>query len=157
MRKALILLNLIFLSLLFSGCDSNRVFENYVSLSNDEWHLQQRPSFYIDVQDSTKKYNLVFCLRHTGNYKYANLFVLFAMQGPKMKAVTKRLEFKLAESDGRWLGSGLGDVYSNQIVIMEDVVFARKGVYSFGFEQNMRDNPLAGIEDVGFRLEEAGD
>jgi gliding motility-associated lipoprotein GldH len=86
-------------------------------------------------------------------YKYSNLFVLFTIQGPKEKAETQRLEFKLAEADGKWLGSGLGDIFSNQIKVMENVKFPRKGVYSFSVEQNMRDNPLLGIEDIGVRVE----
>jgi gliding motility-associated lipoprotein GldH len=59
----------------------------------------------------------------------------------------------LAEADGKWWGSGLGDIFSNQIKVMENVKFPRKGVYSFSVEQNMRDNPLLGIEDIGVRVE----
>ena len=62
------------------------------------------------------------------------------------------LEFKLAEADGKWLGSGLGDIYSNQMKMMQSLKFPRKGVYSFTIEQNMRDNPLVGIEDVGVKI-----
>ncbi len=40
-------------------------------------------------------------------------------------------------------------------MVVEKIKFAKPGVYSFSFEQNMRDNPLAGIEDVGMRIEKA--
>lgn len=137
----------------FSACDQKRVFESYDTLKEDAWYINQRPSYFVDISDTSSEHTIYFNIRHTGKYKYSNLFVLFTIQGPNAKAETQRLEFKLAEADGKWLGSGLGDIYSNQIKIMENVKFPRKGVYSFTLEQNMRDNPLLGIEDVGVRIE----
>ena len=138
---------------LFSACDDKRVFEDYQTIKDDNWYINQKPTFYLDVKDTVSEHSIYFNVRHTGQYKYSNLFVLFTIQGPKAKPETQRLEFKLAELDGKWLGSGLGDMYSNQIKIMENVKFPRKGVYSFSIEQNMRDNPLAGIEDLGIKIE----
>jgi gliding motility-associated lipoprotein GldH len=141
--------------LILTGCSQDRVFEQYVSLKNDEWFLSQRPNFYYEIKDTSARYNVYFNVRHTGNYNYSNLFVYFLLQGPKSPLEKKRLEFRLAEEDGKWLGSGLGDVYSNQIEILHEVKFQKPGVYSFGFEQNMRDNPLQGIEDVGVLIAKA--
>lgn len=152
MRK-IITITLLFIAVSLGSCDYNRVFENYQSIKDDNWYINQRPTFYVEVLDTLKEHTIYFNIRHTGLYKYSNLFVLFTIQGPKAKAETQRLEFKLAEADGKWLGSGLGDIYSNQIKIMDKVKFPRKGVYSFSIEQNMRDNPLAGIEDIGIRIE----
>ncbi len=152
MRK-LLLITLLGVAVSLSACDQNRVFENYQSIKDDNWYINQKPTFYVEVSDTLKEHTIYFNIRHTGLYKYSNLFVLFTIQGPKAKAETQRLEFKLAEADGKWLGSGLGDIYSNQIKIMDKVKFPRKGVYSFSIEQNMRDNPLVGIEDIGIRIE----
>jgi gliding motility-associated lipoprotein GldH len=152
MQKRVTLL-VLFVAVLFSACDQNRVFENYQTIKDDSWYINQKPSFYLDIKDTVAEHNVYFNIRHTGNYKYSNLFILFTIQGPKAKAETQRLEFKLAEADGKWLGSGLGDIYSNQIKVMEKIKFPRKGVYSFTIEQNMRDNPLVGIEDIGVRVE----
>ncbi len=152
MQKRITLL-VLFVAVLFSACDQKRVFENYQTIKDDSWYINQKPSFYLDIKDTVSEHNVYFNIRHTGNYKYSNLFILFTIQGPKAKAETQRLEFKLAEADGKWLGSGLGDIYSNQIKVMEKIKFPRKGVYSFTIEQNMRDNPLQGIEDIGIRVE----
>lgn len=145
---------LLFISTVFiTACDQKRVFEDYQNLENNAWYINQKPTFYLEVNDTTTEHTIYFNIRHTGLYKYSNLFVLFTIQGPKAKAETQRLEFKLAEADGKWLGSGLGDIFSNQIKVMENVKFPRKGVYSFSIEQNMRDNPLLGVEDIGVRVE----
>src|SRR5574343_90512 len=141
MQKKLYIV-VLFLAVLFSACDQKRVFESYQSVKDDAWYINQKPSFYLDVTDTTTEHTIYFNIRHTGNYKYSNLFVLFTIQGPKAKAETQRLEFKLAEADGKWLGSGLGDMYSHQIKVIENIKFPRKGVYSFSIEQNMRDNHL---------------
>lgn len=152
MQKRVTLL-VLFVAIVFSACDQNRVFESYQNIKDDSWYINQKPSFYLDITDTVSEHNVYFNVRHTGLYKYSNLFILFTIQGPKAKAETQRLEFKLAEADGKWLGSGLGDIYSNQIKVMEKIKFPRKGVYSFTIEQNMRDNPLVGIEDIGVRVE----
>jgi gliding motility-associated lipoprotein GldH len=138
---------------LCNACDNTRVFEDYQTIKDDNWYINQKPTFYLEVSDTLREHDIYFNVRHTGTYKYSNLFVLFTIQGPKAKPETQRLEFKLAELDGKWLGSGLGDMYANQIKIMENVKFPRKGVYSFSIEQNMRDNPLTGIEDIGIKVE----
>ncbi len=148
-----IYLLVVVVAVFISGCDQKRVFESYQSVKEDVWYINQKPAFYLDITDTTSEHTIYFNIRHTGTYKYSNLFVLFTVQGPKAKAETQRLEFKLAEADGKWLGSGLGDIYSNQIKVMENVRFPRKGVYSFSIEQNMRDNPLVGVEDIGVRVE----
>lgn len=143
----------VFMLMLLVACDNNRVFESYQSIEKDDWYINQKPSFFVEINDTISEHNVYFNLRHTGNYKYSNLFILFTVQGPKSKAETRRLEFKLAELDGKWLGSGLGDIYSNQIMVLEKIKFPKKGVYSFSIEQNMRDNPLKGIEDIGICIE----
>ena len=146
---------LLMFSLCIIACDDTRVFEQHESIKDDNWYINQKPTFYVEINDTTSSHNIYFNLRHTGLYRYSNLFVLMTIQGPKSSAETQRYEFKLAETDGKWLGSGLGDIYSNQIMVVEKIKFAKPGVYSFSFEQNMRDNPLAGIEDVGMRIEKA--
>lgn len=149
--------SLILISVLFISCDKNRVFEDNAVIKDNQWFLNNKPVFYVDIKDTTSAYNIYFNVRNTGNFKYSNLFILLTVQGPKSKAETNRYEFRLANPDGKWLGSGLGDIYSNRIKLEEKIMFPKKGVYSFTVEQNMRDNPLEGIEDVGIRIEKAAE
>jgi gliding motility-associated lipoprotein GldH len=46
-------------------------------------------------------------------------------------------------------------LYSYQLPIYLNYRFPAKGTYIFELEQNMRDNPLKEITDVGLRVEEA--
>jgi gliding motility-associated lipoprotein GldH len=38
---------------------------------------------------------------------------------------------------------------------MTNFKFPEKGIYTFNIEQNMRDNPLHEVNDVGLRVEKA--
>jgi gliding motility-associated lipoprotein GldH len=142
-------------SFLFISCDKNRVFESNITIKKNKWSLDDRPVFYVDIQDTVSAHNVYFNVRNTGNFKYSNLFILLTVEVPQSKPETNRYEFRLADPDGKWLGSGLGDIYSNRIKLEEKIKFPKKGVYKFTIEQNMRDNPLEGIEDVGLRIEKA--
>ena len=68
---------------------------------------------------------------------------------------TTRFEIKLADLDGEWLGKGSGNLYSYQVSALTNFKFPEKGTYTFSIEQNMRDNPLHEVNDVGLRVEKA--
>jgi gliding motility-associated lipoprotein GldH len=44
-------------------------------------------------------------------------------------------------------------MYSYQIPFKTNYRFPAKGNYKFEIEQNMRDNPLRAVSDVGLRVE----
>ena len=81
--------------------------------------------------------------------------MLIHQKAPGTKTITERKEFRLAYPDGEWLGSGSGNLYSYQILFKEKYKFLKAGTYIFVFEQNMRDNPLREVSDVGLRVEPA--
>jgi gliding motility-associated lipoprotein GldH len=92
-------------------------------------------------------------LRVTADYKYSNLFVLITQTGPDKKTKIKRYELTLANKGGEWLGEGSGNLYTYQLPFLTNYKFPLKGTYSFYIEQNMRDNPLREVSDVGLRVE----
>lgn len=152
MRKAVI--GLFAVSLLFSSCDRNRVFDDFTRIEKGEWSYKKPVSFLVDIPDTSLGYNFYFNIRHSGDYPYSNLWVVMKVEEPGKKERTERFEFTLAEPDGRWLGKGLGDMYTYRILLQENAKFRQKGIYRFTWEQNMRDEPLTGIKDVGMRVEE---
>ena len=145
--------SLVALLVAMSACDPKMIIDEYKPIAARSWSYDNTPEFTIEVMDTSQRYNLYFNLRNTGNYGYNNLFVLFHIKAPDGKEDTKRLNFLLADNDGRWLGKGLGDLYDNQILVLKEMRFDKAGKYTFAIEQNMRDNPLVGITDVGLRIE----
>lgn len=144
-------------TLLASGCkDPRTVLDQNEELPNRNWTYTNKIKYDVDIEDTTTAYNLCLNLRVTADYKYSNLFTLI---GEGIKGTHKlrytRYEFKLANPDGEWLGQGSGNLYSYQIPFKTDYHFPHKGTYHFEIEQNMRNNPLHEVSDVGLRIETA--
>ena len=66
----------------------------------------------------------------------------------------------MASKDGRWLGSGLGDIWDFQAPL-ETIRFSQEGTYLFELEQGMRYGDQAKIDmlpeimALGIRIEQA--
>ncbi|WP_454804601.1 gliding motility lipoprotein GldH [Mucilaginibacter phyllosphaerae] len=138
------------------GCtDSNAILDKNTEIANHNWSYVNRVKYDVTIDDITVPYNLYFNVRVSGSYRYSNLFALFFQTSPGKKTHTTRYEFKLANKDGEWLGSGSGNLYSYQLLLRKNYKFPAKGVYHFEIEQNMRDNPLREVVDAGLRVEKA--
>ena len=74
---------------------------------------------------------------------------------PKLRGLHARdtVEFILQNPDGKWNGSGLGDIWDNQIMFKQNIRFPMKGKYSFSVEQAMRNPALPMIMEIGMRIE----
>ena len=148
------LLSLFGLLFLNSCSDPNAVVDQSTPIDNHNWSYTNTVKTSVKIDDTSIPYNLYINLRVTGEYKYSNIFVLLHKNGPKLKGVT-RFEIKLANLDGEWLGTGSGNLYSYQVPLITNFKFPDKGTYTFEIEQNMRDNPLHEVNDVGMRIEKA--
>jgi len=152
-------LNLFFAALLtgvLAGCnDPASVIDQNTPVNDHNWTYAGKFSYTVKIDDEKIPYNLYMNLRVTADYKYSNLFVLITQTDPGNKTKITRYELKLASKDGAWLGSGSGNLYSYQVPFRTNYKFPARGVYHFSIEQNMRDNPLREVSDVGIRVEKA--
>lgn len=144
----------VMLAALLTGCEQEAVLDENVAIDEQGWSYGMMPAFELESVDSTALYSLQLNLRHTGDYKYSNLFILVHTIGPSGDTLSNRYEFTLAAPDGRWLGDGAGRIYSYRIPFNDSVRFSTAGPYRILLEQNMRDPVLKAIEDVGLRIEE---
>jgi gliding motility-associated lipoprotein GldH len=156
MKKRWVLVFL-FAALMFTqACtDPNAIVDLNAGINNRNWSYANRIKYDVKIDDETIPYNLYLNLRVTGEYRYSNLYIVFAQTGPNKKKIATRYQFTLANPDGEWLGSGSGNLYSYQLPLKTTYKFPAKGTYHFEIEQNMRDNPLHEVSDVGLRVEKA--
>ena len=154
-----IFLNVLSFAFIIVSCDSNHVFDEYKSVPN-AWHKDSITSFKINPPDSIKPYNLFVNLRNTNTYKYNNIFLIVEMVFPHGKTITDTLEYRMADANGKLLGSGHTDIKENKLWYKENVVFNEKGEYIVRIQHAMRENgkvkgvvELEGITDIGFRIE----
>lgn len=144
------------------SCDTNRLFDEYRSVP-DEWDKDNVVTFIVTPPDSINAYNLFVNLRNTEAYKYSNLFLIVELNYPNGKAQKDTLEYKMANSDGTFLGTGFSDIKENKLWYKgydEPFVFNEAGEYTINIQHAMRKNgsvdgidKLEGITDVGFRIE----
>ncbi|MEP2936622.1 MAG: gliding motility lipoprotein GldH [Gilvibacter sp.] len=159
MRKAVgILLALI----LLSSCSDNAVFSNSTSFSNG-WKLQDTVQVQLPVLDSVTNYDLFLTVRNSNDYPFNNLFLIVAMEFPQGKVITDTLEYRMANPDGSWMGTGVGSIKESKLWYKEGVRFLEGGNYKLSIVHALRNNgQLGGVEDlqgileVGLRIEESG-
>jgi gliding motility-associated lipoprotein GldH len=145
---------LIALTASFAGCgNGNTIIDKNNDVENHNWTYVNKFRYDATIDDISSLYNIDINLRVTGDYKYSNIFVLLTQVDPDKKSTTTRIELKLADKDGAWLGKGSGNLYSFQLPMLANYKFPAKGTYTFYIEQNMRDNPLRDVSDVGVRVE----
>ncbi len=140
-----------------AGCGrGNTIIDKNNDVENHNWTYVNKFKYDVAIDDANVAYNIAINLRVTGDYKYSNMFILLTQVDPDKKSKTTRFELKLADKDGAWLGKGSGNLYSFQQPVISGYKFPAKGTYTFYIEQNMRDNPLREVSDVGLRVEKAG-
>jgi len=100
-------------------------------------------------------------VRNAESYPFRNLFLFLHTTYPKGTKTTDTIECILADEKGKWLGSGMGDLYDNSIIFKKNSRFRQTGNYKFAFEQAMRYgdkniiDPLPLIMDVGITIEKS--
>lgn len=147
-NKPAILLVFLFFNAFLSGCNSS-VIDSNVEIPDRKWTYRNHLKVPFKIKDSNKPYNIYFKLRHTADYRYANIFILMHFKDGKNKAITRRYQYRLAKNDGEWLGSGSGNVFTYTLPLLTNYRFTHNGKFEVEIEQNMRDNPLLEVSDVG--------
>jgi gliding motility-associated lipoprotein GldH len=154
MKKLSVLFFALLLVFGFAGCNNpNALVDVYTPIDQHDWTYTHKVSVPVEIEDSTAVYKVLLNLRHTADYKYANIFIRIREVHPNRKTKTYRKEFRLANPDGEWLGTGSGNLITHVLPVYTKLRFTQKGTYVFELEQNMRDNPLREISDVGLRVE----
>lgn len=143
----------LFICSLFIACDDNRLFEENKRIVDSQWAFQDVKSFRVDVQDTIQRTNFYVNIRNADEYAYSNLYLFMTTTFPNGKLLTDTLECLLANEKGQWLGSGVGDIYENQILFKRNVIFPIKGEYLFDIQHGMRSDTIPLIMDVGLRIE----
>lgn len=145
---------------LLSGCLESPVYQKQYSVPGNAWTYGWKPVFEFDITDTTAAYNMYFLIRHTEAYPNSNIWVKIHSKEPGDSTFREdRIEIPLAESDGRWLGKGMGSIWEQRMPITRNdipKVFRKAGRYTLRLEQNMRTNPLPEVLQVGLRVEKAG-
>ncbi len=160
MRNSVVAIGLV---LMIVSCDSKMVVGEMRDMPG-YWNINEVLEFQVPQLDSLKKYDLFIHLRNTNDYPYNNIFLIASIEFPHGKTIIDTIEYRMADPDGSWLGSGIGTVKENKLWYKEDVSFFESGEYTIRLSQAVRNNgavhgvtQLEGITEVGYSIEEAID
>jgi gliding motility-associated lipoprotein GldH len=151
MNKTKFILPFLIAFLFLVGCSNNNLVDTNTNVPDNSWTYAKSIKTTVEIKNPTQSYRFYFKLRHTTDYRYANLYVVMHLKGNGLNKST-RYQFKLAKNDGEWLGKGSGDLYTYNFPLLTNYRFAKPGKYEIEIEQNMRDNPLIGISDIGITV-----
>ena len=146
----------VFMFVVIASCDDLRVYEEYKTIPESEWHKDSLVVFNIPVTDTLQNHNLLIDVRNETNYGFSNLWLFIEIEQPNGKAEKDTFELTLADPSGKWLGEGLGNVKTRQVIYRRNVYFPVSGEYTVKIQQGMREDILERIHDIGFRIEKVG-
>ena len=144
------------LAIVLFACDPNKVFEEYIAVEGTTWKKENVARFEFDAKDTTSVHNLYINIRNRGDYPYSNLYLFVSLEGPNGNVLKDTVNCILADNRGKWLGSGVGDLWDLRVPYIGGFKFAQTGKYIVSLEQAMRtEEGLVGVSDVGLRIEKA--
>ena len=145
------------LGILICSCDPSRVYEDYNDLEEAFWHMDSVQRFTFQIEDSTRRYNLLATLRNASNYPYYNIYFQYTLKDSADRVLMEELkEYNFFDSKtGEPLGSGLGDLFDHSIPLEESYEFDHTGDYTLELRQYMRLDTLPFVLSVGARVEQS--
>lgn len=137
---------------LLAACSYSSVYDEFKSIDEGNWHYKDTLNFEVDIQDTAKMCNFNLVFRHDNDYHYSNFISFVRLEFPNGRARLDTVEIVLASRSGKWLGQGVGDIYSHERRYLSNMRFPMKGKYKFSILHAMRDELLEGVNDVGIAV-----
>jgi len=144
----------------FTACTSPPVYEDNISIDEYDWFYKDTLSFSFELKDTSQRYNFFINVRHTDAFDYANLWVNVETVYPNGESQSGSVNLPMADKKGKWYGSGLGDIFSNEtltneVMIQQNAQLPLSGTYQFKISQFMRVDPLPNVMDIGVIIRKA--
>jgi gliding motility-associated lipoprotein GldH len=143
---------LVLLSLFFQSCGPEPMFDNTKKIPGSVWKEDDVVRFEVPVTDTNNLFRFFLNIRHSTDYRYANVFFFIHTTFPDGTLARDTVECILADKSGKWLGRGITNIRDNQVILRSGLRFPQTGTYVFEFQQAMREEELYGIKDIGLRI-----
>jgi gliding motility-associated lipoprotein GldH len=135
-----------------SGClaDKNTVTDEFHEVNIEKWGWHQPHSFNFTITEQDYLYDFYCGLRITGSYKYSNIWLIYTLDGPE-QSIKRQMQIQLSDNTGKWLGKGMNNLISFDRQFVKGLKL-KPGKYTLKFFQNMRDEDLKAVSDIGLKV-----
>lgn len=157
------------LSIVIISCTDNEGHYHIYEVKDAKWAQNDTVIFAIDsmafeidsasfrydspLLETNTPYSLSIEVTNNVNYPYRNIW-FFIQSNLESDTIQTELskEYQIADIEGKWLGSGFGNLFQSSFLVADNILFREKRNYYIKLEHGMRDETLVGIEKVGFKL-----
>lgn len=143
-----------FIMLFTFACGPFDEYTQNIAVNNASWPIDKSLRFEYLSQDTLAEKDFFINLRHTGLYKYNNIYFFITILAPNGENIKDTVEFTLANPEGKWAGKGIGDLYDVRLAYKHNIRFGQLGKYTFIIQHGMRDLKLEEITDVGISIKD---
>ncbi|MFA8298942.1 MAG: gliding motility lipoprotein GldH [Hyphomicrobiales bacterium] len=151
-RLAIFFTSTIIIVQFLASCN-NATYDHYVQIDDGKWDKNHAAKFVVPIEDTLTFYKVFLNVRNDARYPYRNVYFFMDLIDPSGKVQRDTIDIDIADQHGKWLGSGLGEIKHNRILLSPSVHLSQKGNYTFLIEQAMRKDTLVGLRDIGIRIE----
>lgn len=149
--KSLIIL-LLLIGVSISSCDPIKEIHQFHSIPAQGWSKTDTLEFTLPTLENSKLY-LDIQIRSTQAYPYRDLYLLCEENLSDSLQIQKdTLHINLADSTGRWEGSGLGYYYQSSYFYKTIPHTPQSEQACIKISSLMRDSLLPGISDIGIHI-----
>ena len=140
-----------------SACDKNGVYQNFTDFDSQFWHQDSVVTFRFKIEDASRKYNLKALIRNSQQYPYHNLYYQYTLVDQNDSVLNQELMqiILFDPKTGVPMGGGVGEIYDNDQMVLENYTFPSAGEYEVSITQYMRLDTLPYVYSVGLRIEDA--
>ncbi len=135
---------------LFS-CGNDSFYTKSYSFKNRTWDRNEKPSFIVEIEDTTQLYDFIITLRTTSDFKYNNLWIFLNTIPPNGQLVREPYEIKTCHPNGSWIGKKTGNIVENTLIFKRKKV-PIKGKYKFSLEQATTDELIDEVIDISLEI-----
>lgn len=154
MKKLYILIAAVAVALTMGSCGGNVLYDSTDKVDESGWLPTDTVAFSVEVDDTVQLYDFLIEVRNSTTYAYSNLFLFVNTTFPDGSVAYDTLECPLADVAGQWYGKRVGRYVDSRYRLRSGSArFPMTGTYRFAITNGMRDSAIAGIRDVGLRIE----
>ena len=145
------------LSVAFSSCGPDYIFQKKYTFDSSGWVQSDTLVFSVPIIDTLRIYNLYLDVDHTDDYAYQNMYIRIHTTFPDQQKLIERVSISIENKSGQWNGECKGKNCHLRVNIQEGAFFNRPGEYTFMIEQFMRHDTLEAISGINFMIEDTGE